>query len=220
MRTQLDHLVIGAADLDKAVDWATARFGIAPAARGRHALMGTHNALWHMAVPGAPDAYLEIIAIDPEAPAPDRPRWFGLDTDAVKKMLAGEPRLLTWQIRPGGGLDAMVAALGKEEIATGEVLSLSRDSLSWRLTVTEDGVMPFEGRQPIMIEWAEGSTPPPETLPATGLSLQSFAVNGTHPKLLQMLMLTQTGHIAKLGGPGSPRLKAVISAPAGSVTFE
>ncbi|MEL6575697.1 MAG: VOC family protein, partial [Pseudomonadota bacterium] len=41
MASRLDHIVIGAAELEEAVRWATAAFGVAPAARGRHPLMGT-----------------------------------------------------------------------------------------------------------------------------------------------------------------------------------
>jgi hypothetical protein len=33
--------------------------------------------------------YLEIIATDPEAPAPGRPRWFGLDQPALREAVRG-----------------------------------------------------------------------------------------------------------------------------------
>jgi hypothetical protein len=37
--------------------------------------MGTHNRLLKL----GEGFYLELIAIDPQAPPPGRPRWFGLD---------------------------------------------------------------------------------------------------------------------------------------------
>ncbi|MEM6489612.1 MAG: VOC family protein, partial [Pseudomonadota bacterium] len=93
---RFDHLVIGAADLARGVAAIQTRLGVAPGGYGAHAAMGTHNALWRLdaapAADGAPvPAYLEVIAIDPAAPAPGRPRWFGLDDPAVAASLAGGP---------------------------------------------------------------------------------------------------------------------------------
>ena len=54
------------------------QFGVTPGPGGRHGAMGTHNRLLRLRGPRAdswPRAYLEIIAIDPEAPAPARRRW-------------------------------------------------------------------------------------------------------------------------------------------------
>ena len=70
MRLALDHLVVAAASLDDGVRWCEATFGITAGPGGRHALMGTHNRLFSIAGPDFPDAYFEIIAIDPGAPPP------------------------------------------------------------------------------------------------------------------------------------------------------
>ena len=66
----VDHLVVFAADLAGGVDWCQRTLGISPTAGGEHPLMGTHNRL--LALGGG--AYLEIIAIDPDAAAPEPPR--------------------------------------------------------------------------------------------------------------------------------------------------
>ena len=47
--------------------------------------MGTHNRVLGM----AGGMYLEVIAIDPDAAAPERPRWFGLDEPAMRERLRG-----------------------------------------------------------------------------------------------------------------------------------
>ncbi|MEM7497675.1 MAG: VOC family protein [Pseudomonadota bacterium] len=219
MASRIDHLVIGAADLDAAVQWATGAFGVAPAARGRHTLMGTHNALWHMAVPGREDAYLEIIAIEPDAPAPAMPRWFGLDGAETQRRLMPGPQLLTWQIRPEGGLDAMLAKLADEGVDPGEAMALTRDALSWRLTVPADGQMPFGGRFPVLIEWDEGVPTPPETLPPSGLALESLEINGADQALAKALMTAGAAGLVRLAaGEGSP-LRATLATPAGRVVL-
>ena len=70
-----DHLVVGAPTLDEGASWLEARLCIPMSAGGKHETMGTHNALVGL----GPGAYLEVMAIDPQAPAPGRARWFDLD---------------------------------------------------------------------------------------------------------------------------------------------
>lgn len=54
--------------------------------------MGTHNLMLRL----GDSSYLEIIAINPAAPAPGRPRWFALDRLAGD----GSPRLATGGAHP------------------------------------------------------------------------------------------------------------------------
>nr|MBA2281652.1 VOC family protein [Acidimicrobiia bacterium] len=75
MPTPVDHLVHGAPTLDGALDDLERRLGVRGAFGGRHDGRGTHNAVIGL---GA-GAYLELIAPDPEQPAPTQPRPFGLD---------------------------------------------------------------------------------------------------------------------------------------------
>ncbi len=70
--TKLDHIVVGCADLKFGVTWMTDMLGVGPSGGGEHDLMGTHNALWRLG-----DAYLEVIAINPDAGWNTRKRWFG-----------------------------------------------------------------------------------------------------------------------------------------------
>ena len=74
MASRFDHVVIGAAQLGDAAAIVEARLGATLTGGGKHPLMATHNRLMRLA-----DGYLEVIAIDPDAPAPDRARWYELD---------------------------------------------------------------------------------------------------------------------------------------------
>jgi len=76
MKLAIDHLVIAAPDLASGTAHVADVLGIAPQGGGAHPRMGTHNRVLGM----FGGMYLEVIAIDPEAAAPQRPRWFGLDS--------------------------------------------------------------------------------------------------------------------------------------------
>jgi hypothetical protein len=81
----VDHHVYGVEDLGAGVAELTERLGVRAAPGGKHAGRGTHNALVGL----GGEAYLEVIAIDPEQPAPSRPPLFALD-------LLRLPGLLGW----------------------------------------------------------------------------------------------------------------------------
>ncbi len=82
----LDHIVVAAESLDAGVRAVEAALDVPLSGGGQHVFMGTHNRLLSL----GPDTYLEVIAIDPDLPSPDGPRWFGLD------QFTGAPRLVSW----------------------------------------------------------------------------------------------------------------------------
>ena len=92
---QLDHLVVAAVTLADGIAYIADATGAAPRPGGKHAAMGTHNALLRL----GERTYLEIIAIDPDAPAPPRRRWFDLDDIALQSELTEQPRLIHWVAR-------------------------------------------------------------------------------------------------------------------------
>jgi len=71
-RCRMDHLVVCASDLPAGVAWFENLSGVRLPKGGSHPLMGTHNHLSAL----SEDEFFEIIAIDPQAPGVDRPRWF------------------------------------------------------------------------------------------------------------------------------------------------
>lgn len=84
----IDHVVYAVADLGAGVEELARRLGVRPAAGGRHAGRGTHNAL--LGLGGG--AYLEVIALDPSQPAPPEPLPFAIDRLRL-------PRLAGWAWR-------------------------------------------------------------------------------------------------------------------------
>ena len=83
LRSALDHLVVVCRDLAQGAAWLRERTGVEPQPGGKHKLMGSHNALLRL---GA-RTYLELLAIDPAAAQPARPRWFGLDAPDLQAAL-------------------------------------------------------------------------------------------------------------------------------------
>ena len=140
MPITFDHLAVTASSLEAGVAHVEAQLGLTVPRGGEHPRMGTHNHLMRL----HPDEFLEIIAINPEAPPPDRPRWFGFD-----RIGAAPPRLATWLCRCDN-LDAALAALPD---GMGEPIEVTRGDLRWRVAVRPDGELPFGGAFPTLIEW-------------------------------------------------------------------
>ena len=169
METRLDHLVVAALDLAEGAAWLEARLGVPTSGGGRHAAMGTHNRLLSL----GPGRYIEVIAIDPEAPAPGRPRWFDLDAPAMRERLAAGPALVTWAVRTDD-IEATVPALagGKPEI-----LPMSRGAYRWRIGVPQSGALAQAGTSPTAIQWETDH--PTLVLPDAGCRLEKLLL--THP---------------------------------------
>lgn len=176
MSLALDHLVVAARTLEEGAHWLEARIGVPTVAGGRHALMGTHNRL--LALAGG--AYLEIIAVDPGAPAPSRARWFGLDDPAMARRLATGPALVHWVART----DDIEAARARHPGLVGDVLALSRGEYRWRIGVPPDGSLPAAGVFPTLIQW-EGDRHPAAALPSSGCHLHRLTLRTPDADRLQ-----------------------------------
>lgn len=208
MKAEVDHLVVAARTLDDGVSWCRNSLGIEPGLGGRHALMGTHNRLFTVASEAFPNAYFEIIAIDPEAPSPGRARWFGLD---AMDMSAG-PRLVTFVARVPA-LDAALAALRDAGFDNGRALDASRETpaglLRWRIAVRDDGAALCGGALPTLIEWGERH--PAASMPASGVTLRSLTLRGVPGGLAP----SNTKVVSDAG----PALEACLDTPRGLVTL-
>ena len=186
--SELDHLVVAARDLDEGARWMEKLLGAAPVAGGKHALMGTHNRLLSL----GRRRYLEIIAIDPDAPPPARPRWFSLDDPAMRARLANGPALIHWVERT----DDLDAAL-RDYSGDIEILSLGRGPYRWRIGVPRDGAIPGGGALPTLIQWE--SEHPADALPPSGCELARFEHAGAR---LEALFTCPAG-TRTMGGSGA-----------------
>jgi hypothetical protein len=168
----IDHVVVAARTLDEGARWVEERLGVAPVAGGKHALMGTHNRLLKL----GPRVYLEVIAVDPDAPPPARPRWFALDDPAMVEALEQGPALIHWVERT----DSIESDLRRVPDAI-EILSAARGPYRWRIGVPADGHLPCAGRVATLIEW-QGDAHPAEALPESGCRLVALEANEGTPR--------------------------------------
>jgi TusA-related sulfurtransferase len=116
---------------------------------GEHPLMGTHNHLMQV----GEGVFLEVIAINPTAPAPDRPRWYGLDNPFVRAQLARGPKLLTWVVNTSDMTSSINTAQTKTGVSFGEAISVQRGNLNWQFGIPDDGRLLAGGLLPYLIEW-------------------------------------------------------------------
>ena len=162
---EFDHIAISAETLTDATAHAEASLGVSLQPGGEHAVFHTHNTLLGL----EEGLYLEAIAINPDAPTPDRPRWFDLDR------FAGPPRLTNWICRCDD-LDATLAALPK---GFGTPVALQRGDLRWRMAVPLSGILPFDNCAPALIEW-QTDLHPATRLNRSGCRLTRLQI--THPE--------------------------------------
>jgi hypothetical protein len=206
-----DHLVVAASTLGAGIAYIAEMTGVAPAMGGKHAAMGTHNALLSL----GPRAFLEVIAIDPAGTRPPRPRWFDLDTVALQGEIGVEPRLVHWVARTTN-IDRAIAAC---PLALGSIHALSRGDYRWRITIPDDGSRPGKGVFPTLIQW-DVTQHPADRLPASGVTLAQFAASHPDPKPIR-------DALAKLGLTDAlrvtfdrdVRLAAMLRTPRGVVTL-
>lgn len=218
--TRVDHLVVTAGSLEEGVAWCEAALGVTPGPGGRHDFMGTHNRLLAISSASFPNAYLEIIAIDPQAPAPGRPRWFDLDSPALRQHIATHGPQLTHFVARVPDVAAAARALQGLGQEPGAVRPASRmtphGELRWQITVRDDGARLFDGMLPTLIEW--GSTHPTHDMALSGISLESLqACHPANQALAAAFTAIGLGEVAIR--PGEPRLVATLLTPKGRVTL-
>jgi hypothetical protein len=218
--SRVDHLVVAAQTLDEGVQWCEAILGVTPRAGGEHPFMGTHNRLLKIDSEAYPRAYFEIIAVNPEAKAPSRPRWFDLDDPELREAVRQQPRLVHFVASTTQAPSAL-KALRSLGIERGPLVPAERPTpeglLRWQISVREDGQRLFYGALPTLIEW--GDAHPADAMPSSGLALQSL--HAAHPRLADL----QAAHAAiGLEGvtveQGAPNLVATLSTPKGTVILE
>ncbi len=196
---EIDHLAITCASLDEGAAWAEERLGVPLEPGGQHAYFGTHNRLLSL----GPGLYLEVIAPDPQAPAPGRPRWFAIDH-------ATAPTLGNWIAR----VPDITQALTEAPPESGDSLALARGDLAWTVTVPPDGSLPWGAAFPTLIQWRSGRHPS-ERQPDRGVRLLALEVGHPRaPRLKQFLAPLQDPRVSVVTAD-HPTLRARLQTPSG-----
>ena len=222
---RLDHLVVAAPSLAEGVAWCEATLGVTPGPGGEHPLMGTHNRLLALEMPGSQRAYLEIIAINPAAtPTRTLPlqRWFDLDAPALQRRVAEHgPTLIHWVARVPDVV-AGCKALASLGVDRGNVLQASRATpaglLEWQISVRDDGQRLMHGGLPTLIQW--GAVHPAPAMADSGLVLQSLQMTVPDAPLLEAA-LQAVGALALATSvtAGPPALTVTLNTPRGTVVL-
>ena len=223
MSARLDHLVIAAATLAEGVAWCEATLGAVPGPGGEHALFGTHNRLLKLSAEGSPNAYLEIIAINPSAtPTRAAPlkRWFDLDDEALRVSLKLDgPQLIHWVVSVPQ-LATALTTWQRQGVDRGPALTASRPTpqglLQWQISVRDDGQRLFQGCLPTLIQW--GAIHPAQSMPDSGLSLQRLTLQ--HPEAAVLDAALAAIELAGMKPvPGPAAFSAELLTPRGPVTL-
>ena len=201
----IDHIGIGAADLDRGIAFVAERTGVTAVKGGVHPGRGTQNAL--MSFGGG--TYLEIIAPVPGAkPQPE---------DASLATLA-TPRPVFFAVR-STDLEGTIRLLREKGFAISDPQPGSRKRpdgsvLNWRTAALEGAGLEAA---PFFIQWGKDSPHPSTTSPG-GCTLVKLEVEDksaeTLSRLFALLRLDIPTHPAS-----APSLRVTLACPKGEVIF-
>lgn len=202
----LDHILLGASDLDRGIAWFEERSGVRAMIGGVHPGRGTRNAIAWL----GPRRYLEIIAPDPAQAGTTNAM-----VDALRALPG--PRLVGWAAHTGY-LDGLLAKARAAGVATEDPHEGARarpdgQILHWKsfnLKNDYGGVLPF------FIQWSADSVHPSEDAPK-GCSLLSLLI--ASPAATDVAGITRKlGLDVEVDVSKTPGLKARIAGKKG--TFE
>ncbi|MBN9409967.1 MAG: VOC family protein [Burkholderiales bacterium] len=209
MTPLLDHVTMGTSSLEAGAAWVQRELGVDMPPGGKHPDMSTHNRVLNV----GGEHFLELIAIDPDAPPVPHRRWFALDEADVQARIAERPRGLGWVVR----VPDIAAIQARSPVDLGRITDMSRGGRTWRLTVREDGRMPFDGLVPAFIEWSPGPHPS-QNMKFLGPEL--VAVDLRHPDaddLRKTLALLGVDSLARVIQADAPALCLTFKLPDGSL---
>jgi Glyoxalase-like domain len=207
MLTVLDHLLLGAADLDRGIAWVEERTGVKPAIGGSHPGRGTRNALLSL----GSGKYLEVIAPDPT----QTNYTFQIDIRTLS-----EPRLITW----AAGTTDIEAVARRAKAAGYQVFGPADGSrarpdgsrLAWRTlgianTLAVANVDPI----PFFIRWSANTVHPSIDSPK-GCVLKELRM--THPNVSAVTtVLGAVGIEADVTNAPNLAIRATLATPNGLV---
>jgi len=210
--SMLDHMLLGARDLERGIDFLEEHTGVRAAFGGVHPGRGTQNALVSLSAPTASGLgrYLEIIAPDPQQSGGTSPLL-----DRLKR--PGEPRLVGWAAHLRNNIEAFAGKLRQDGIEASGPTPGSRKrpdgkELHWQtLTLKDDagGLLPF------FIEWGANTVHPSNDAPS-GCQLLRFELDTPDPATLAVVT-AKLRLDAILIKNAAARLRAVIKGPKNSL---
>lgn len=205
---QLDHLTVIAPTLADGVAHVRDCLDIDVPFGRQHPDMGTHNHLLRL----GESIYLEIIAADPAAPRPGRPRWFGLDdASAVRADWESGRRLRGWVARTSD-LDAVLA---RHQDVLGRRVDFTSANGSFCFAIPDDGALPLDGAAPSVIDRL-GKPPSVATMADHGARLRSVTLEHPEPARIAALYEELNINNAPVVTYGERlRYRALIETPAG-----
>ena len=206
--TRLDHIAVIAPDLAGGVAWLRDVLGVEAPRGGAHPQMGTHNHLLSL----GDDVYVEVMAVDPEAPRPPHRRWFGLDDrEALARHWDAGRRLRGYVV----SCTDVQATIGAQADVFGAPMRVSRGDRHWSFAVRADGELPHGGALPCLIDWGERGTPAPDVADF-GLRLQNLLVETPDPDAVHAA-LDAIGMVRKpeIRRGAQVRLSATVATPQG-----
>ncbi len=202
--TQVDHIVMGVADLDEAAAWLASQ-GLTALPGGTHPLWGTANRI----VPLGP-AYLELVTVvDPDVAA----------NSAFGSWVAAQARgdaAWGWAVRPHD-IGATAERLGLD-VVPGSRTRPDGVTLSWQLTGVPDERS--DRSLPFFIAWGDGVPMPGEaavTHDAGTVRLRGLTVGGDDAVLRDWLDGDVGGVVVTPGHAGV--LAVVLTTPADEITL-
>jgi hypothetical protein len=202
----VDHLIIGAGDLDAGIDWLEKRIGVRPVAGGSHPGRGTRNAL--LALSGR--QYIEVLAPDP---AQGEPR---ADLRALT-----EPKMIGWAAAADdiAGIARRLKSAGISSAGTRPGARTRPDGrqLSWTtLAPAMEFAEALFDPIPFFIQWTAGSAHPSQDSPRAG-ELRSLEFE--HSRADELRRALQRIGVDAVVRAGTPRIVVTLNTPRGRVTL-
>jgi len=176
---KLDHLTVIAPTLAEGVSHVRTCLDLDVPFGQRHSYMGTYNHLLQL----GNTVYLEIVAFDPQADGPGRPRWFGLDDQKNVRTDWDEGRRFRGWVARTDAIDVVLT--GREGIF-GAKVALPMVDPSFDFAIPDDGSLPLDGAVPSIID-RRGKPRSMATIADLGARLRSFTLEHPDPSAVSAL---------------------------------